>query len=192
GTTRDGKGRITNGRLDEVSGFDRDGNIVLKNGKVVDRDFGHLDLGYVITSHASQGKDRKLAIAAMGSSSLPAINAKQFYVTVSRGSEDVAIFVDDKAKVRRNIERSGNQLSATELSAHSETDKGSELSSQRESTADWVRQGQRAVLSFRDRLKHWFQGMNREQSSETVDRHREHGTNVFGLGSNSGMQHRGI
>lgn len=115
GTAKDGKRRFNNGRLDEVKRIDRNGNIVLKSGMTIDRDFGHLDHGYVLTSHASQGKTTKLSIAAMGSESLPAINTKQFYVTVSRGSEDVAIYVDDKASVRRAIQDAGQQLSATEL-----------------------------------------------------------------------------
>ena len=99
GTTRDGKRRISNGRLDELKAILPSGHLVLKSGMMIDRDYGHVDLGYVVTSHASQGKDRHVAMAAMGSESLPAINAKQFYVTVSRGSQDVLIFVDDKAKV---------------------------------------------------------------------------------------------
>jgi len=175
--------------LDEIKGFDKSGNIVLKNGKAIGKNYGHFDLGYVITSHASQGKDRKLAIAAMGSSSLPAINAKQFYVTVSRGSEDVAIYVDDKAKVRRNIERSGNQLSATELASHASSEKQSERDRSADRVSHWMQQGQRAVQSFRDRLKHWWQGENREQSNDGTSRHREQGTQSFGLGLNSGMQH---
>jgi len=115
GKATDGKRRISNGRLDEIQGFDRKGNLRLKSGMIVSRDYGHIDLGYVTTSHASQGKDREQAIAAMGSQSLPAISAKQFYVTVSRGSKDVTIYVDDKAAVRRAIQNAGQQLSATEL-----------------------------------------------------------------------------
>ncbi|MCA9861111.1 MAG: AAA family ATPase, partial [Thermomicrobiales bacterium] len=152
GTAADGKRRISNGRLDEVQSFDRQGNLVLKSGCVVDRNYGHFDLGYVVTSHASQGNDRQVAIAAMGSQSLPAINAKQFYVTVSRGSEDVTIYVDDKAKVRRAIQRSGEQLSATELE-RSTTSTGAEQA--RENGYDYVRQGRHAVRSFRDRVLHW-------------------------------------
>ena len=60
-------------------------------------------------------KTTKLAIAAMGSQSLPAINAKQFYMTISRCSDNVAIYVDNKEQVRRAIQDSGQQLSATEL-----------------------------------------------------------------------------
>ncbi len=164
GTAIDGKKRISNGRLDEVKGFDRKGNLVLSNGWVIDRNYGHVDLGYVITSHASQGKDRHIAMAAMGASSLPAINAKQFYVTVSRGSEDVMIFVDDKAKVRRAIMRSGEQLSATEL-----VQEGSrpvvhrEQERHQEQERDYVREGKQAVRSFRDRVLHWWRARTNDR-----------------------------
>ncbi|KAA5539999.1 relaxase domain-containing protein [Roseiconus nitratireducens] len=171
GKAIDGKKRISNGRLDAVKGFDRLGNIVLERGTVIDKDYGHLDLGYVVTSHASQGKDRQVALAAMSSESLPAVNAKQFYVTVSRGSEDVTLFVDDKARMRRAIQKSGEQLSATEL-----VRSGAERSEQNKSHEDqgYLRHGQHLVRSFRDRVLHWW---NREaatrDASEPVGRHRQ-------------------
>ncbi|QDS99329.1 MobF family relaxase [Adhaeretor mobilis] len=115
GTATDRKRRISNGRIDEVAGFDKRGNLKLKSGMTVSKDYGHLDHGFVITSQTAQGKDAKKAIAAMGSQSLPAINAKQLYVTASRGKEDVTLYVDDKAAIRRAIQGSGQQLSATEL-----------------------------------------------------------------------------
>ncbi|QDV73861.1 hypothetical protein [Botrimarina mediterranea] len=115
GTALDGKRRISNGRIDEVAGFDRAGNVRLKSGLVVAKDYGHLDYGFVITSQTAQGKDAPKAIAAMGAQSLPAINAKQLYVTASRGKEDVTLYVDDKAAVRRAIHSAGRQLSATEM-----------------------------------------------------------------------------
>jgi conjugative relaxase-like TrwC/TraI family protein len=124
GTAMDRKRRFSNGRIDEIKNFDRRGNLVLKSGMKVDRNFGHLDHGYVVTSHGSQGKTTKVAIAAMGSESLPAINAKQFYVTVSRGSEDVAIYVDSKARIRRAIQDAGQQLSATELVKQTDAKQG--------------------------------------------------------------------
>ncbi len=163
GTAIDQKRRIANGRLDEISGFDRQGNLRLKSGLLIPRDFGHLDYGYVITSHASQGKDRDVAIAAMGSDSLPAINAQQFYVTVSRGKEDVMIYVDDKARVRQAIARSGAQLSATELvqeSAYenvwdrpsSRSSRGHDLSAGR----GWPNVKDRFVAWWRDRVTSGF------------------------------------
>ena len=182
GTTKDGKGRISNGRLDEVKGFDRQGNLILKNGSVVDRNYGHFDLGYVITSHASQGKDRQLAIAAMGATSLPAINAKQFYVTVSRGSEDVAIYVDDKAKVRRSIERSGHQLSATEL-VNSKVKSEFEKSAAREQEnglSAIMQHGRRAMHSFRGRVLHWWRGVSDAAREQNPVRHRNEASRGVG------------
>lgn len=145
GKAADGKRRFSNGRLDEIKSFDRRGNLVLKSGMTIDRDFGHLDHGYVLTSHGSQGKTTKLSIAAMGSDSLPAINAKQFYVTVSRGSEDVAIYVDSKAKVRRAIQDAGQQLSATELVKNTQASK-----------QNVVMQQQHSQRAFLDRVRQWW------------------------------------
>lgn len=163
GTTKNGRGRISNGRLDEVKGFDRRGNLVLKNNWVVSKDYAHLDLGYVITSHASQGKDRDVAIAAMGSQSLAAINAKQFYVTVSRGREDVVLYVDDKEKVRQAIQRSGEQLSATEMV-------GAGIEVQPRTVADEHTRKQ----SFQDRVRTWWQSMQRElDGQQQLGRHRD-------------------
>ena len=181
GTAVDGKKRISNGRLDELKGFDRNGNLILKSGGVVDHAYGHVDFGYVITSHASQGKDRHIAMAAMGSESLPAINAKQFYVTVSRGSEDVAIYVDDKAKVRRAIARSGEQLSATELVRPDETQPT--RSDIRDRMHEYFHQGRQAVRSFQDRVKNWWQ----EQSTQREHNHPGPTQSEPGFGTNFGM-----
>ncbi|WP_145350727.1 MobF family relaxase [Roseimaritima multifibrata] len=148
------KRRLSNGRLDQISGFTETGDLKMKSGAVVSRDYGHVDHGYVITSHASQGKDRDVAIASMGADSLPAVNARQFYVTASRGREDLKIYVDDKAKVRRAIVRSGEQLSASELIRSTMPP---------ESPAKTVvpnlgreRQRQRAVAAFRTRIRAWW------------------------------------
>lgn len=153
GTSLGGKSRISNGRLDEVKGFDHRGNLVLKGGQVIDKDFGHLDLGYVITSHASQGKDRDVVIASMGASSLPAINAKTLYVTASRGSKDVVLYVDDKAKVRRAIERSGEQMSATELLKHPVAAKSQPVRSHRVAREQTRR---RRAATVRSRVRTWW------------------------------------
>lgn len=115
GKATDGKRQISNGRLDEIERFEKNGDIRLVSGMTVSQEYGHWDWGYVVTSHASQGKDRQVAIASISSQSLPAVNAKQFYVTVSRGREDVTIYVDDKQAVQRAIQQAGEQLSATEL-----------------------------------------------------------------------------
>lgn len=167
GTGADGKRRISNGRLDQVKGFDRAGNLLLKSGLTVAKDYGHLDYGYVLTSHSSQGKDRQVAIAAMGSDSLPAINLRQFYVTASRGSEDVKIYVDDKARVRRAIERDGRQLSATELLATGTTTiaSGQTLKPQMASTPT-PRQTQRRSRRFHERIMTWWLNLRQRRPQQ--------------------------
>ncbi len=184
GTAKDGKRRISNGRLDEVQAIDPKGHLVLKSGLTVDRNYGHLDLGYVITSHASQGKDRQVALAAMGSESLPAINAKQFYVTVSRGSDDVAIFVDDKAKIRQAIARSGEQLSATEMvrEEHAEQAAASVRAFARSS-------GRRVLQTVRDRVAAWWKDRSSgEVARMETGRQRDDGGGPFdGFGPVPGL-----
>lgn len=183
GTGSDGKQRISNGRLDEVTGFDGRGNLTLKSGFTVDRNYGHVDLGYVVTSHASQGKDRQLAIAAMGAESLPAINAKQFYVTVSRGSKDVAIYVDDKAKVRQAIKRSGEQMSATELVNSERTEPAG---NRKDMTHDLASQLRGRFSTYRDRFVAWWKTQSIERPQEqNLGRHRA--AEAIGQAFNKGM-----
>ena len=59
--TKNGKsldgGRLNNGDLLSVAGFDAAGNLRTDRGVTIPRDFGHLAYGYVATSHASQGTD---------------------------------------------------------------------------------------------------------------------------------------
>lgn len=170
GTTTDGKGRISNGRLDEVKGFGRGGEIVLASGRRVSGDYGHLDHGYVVTSHAAQGKDRDVVIAAMGKRSLPAINARQFYVTVSRGKEDVVLYVDDKASVRLAIQASGEQQSATALAAT----RGA-IGKEAAPSNDPVRELVRRARAYRERLTAWLRDKShgRETTSRSAERPKQ-------------------
>ena len=107
--------RIANGRLDTVRRVSVDGAVEFDSGLKIGADHGHLDHGYCQTSFASQGRDAPLAICAMGRESLAATNRRQFYVTASRTSKDLEIYVDDKDAVRRAIQRSDEQVSATEM-----------------------------------------------------------------------------
>jgi len=119
GKTLDGRHRLNNGSLYQVKGFDREGNIVLANDWVVAKDFGHLTHGYVTTSHAAQGKTVDRVLIAMGRESAPAINAEQFYVSVTRGRESARIFTGmAPEEMRQLIKRSDRRKSATEFMGH--------------------------------------------------------------------------
>ena len=71
GKTKDGKHRLSNGSLFTVEGFTKRGDIIVDHGWVIDRDFGHLTHGYVVTSHASQGVTVDKVFVGMSERVLP-------------------------------------------------------------------------------------------------------------------------
>lgn len=110
-----GKDRLNNGAVYEVEGFNRAGDIKLTNGFVIPKNYGGLAHGYVVTSHASQGKTVDVSLVALGSESFAAANREQLYVSLSRGREAVRIYTDDKAEMFDAVQSSSARLSATEL-----------------------------------------------------------------------------
>jgi conjugative relaxase-like TrwC/TraI family protein len=112
---RKGKDRINNGAVYEIEGFTKRGGIKLTNGFVIPKDYGGITHGYVVTSHASQGKTVDVALIALGQESFSAASKEQFYVSVSRGREAVRLYTDDKAEMMEAVKGSGARLSATEL-----------------------------------------------------------------------------
>ena len=114
GKAKDGK-HLFNGNLYKVSGFDRQGNIKLSNGSTISKDYGYISLGYVLTSHASQGKTVDKVIISQSSMSFRASSKEQFYVSVSRGRKAVSIYTDDKVDLLHSISKSNQRTSAIEL-----------------------------------------------------------------------------
>jgi len=115
GKTKCGKHRLSNGSLFTVEGFSGRGDIVVNNGWVIDRDFGHLTHGNCVTSHASQGLTVDKVFVGMSSESFPATGQRTAYVALTRGKEQVQIFTDDRKELLRAISRRDEPLSATEL-----------------------------------------------------------------------------
>lgn len=115
GKTADGKHDLRNGAIYNVREFDEDGNIVLKNGWTVGKDWGFLAHGYVTTSHASQGRNVERVFVGQGSDSFVASSKEQFYVSVSRAQERVTVYTDDKEALLEAVKRSDDRLTATEF-----------------------------------------------------------------------------
>lgn len=115
GKTADGKGRINNGDLLQVAGFDHDGNLLTRERKTIAKDFGHLAYGYVVTSHGSQGTDVDHVLIAQSAASFPASSREQFYVSISRGRKAALVYCDEKAALLEAVRHSDERLSATEL-----------------------------------------------------------------------------
>src|SRR6185295_8327187 len=107
--------RLNNGDIFTVEGFSREGDIRLENGKMLPKNFGHFSLGYTDTSFSSQGKTTDRVFISVGNESLPAANQQQWYVSASRGREMAKVYVDSKEDVRNAIARTGQRLSAVEL-----------------------------------------------------------------------------
>ncbi len=115
GKTKDGKHRLSNGSLLSVQGFTNRGDIIVDHGWIIDRDFGHLTHGYVVTSHASQGVTVDKVFVGVSSESFPATYQRTAYVAVTRGKEQAQIFTDDRKELLKAISRPDDPLSATEL-----------------------------------------------------------------------------
>jgi hypothetical protein len=114
GKTKDGR-KFSNGSLFTVQGFNRRGDIIVEGGRVIDRDFGHLAHGYVVTSHASQGVTVDKVFIGVSSESFPATYQRTGYVAITRGREQALIFTDDRKALLKAISRPDEPLLATEL-----------------------------------------------------------------------------
>ena len=104
----------------EVTSVKKDGTILLKNtsGKSthkIHKDYGHIAHAYCITSHASQGKTVDEVFISQPAATFPATDAKQFYVSVSRGRNGAHIYTDNKQELLQHAERLGDRQSALEL-----------------------------------------------------------------------------
>ena len=116
GKTKDGKHRLSNGSLMTVEGFTKRGDLIVDHGWVIDRDFGHLSHGYVVTSHASQGVTVDKVFVGVSSESFPATYQRTAYVALTRGREQAQIYTDDRNELLKAVSRKDEPLSATELS----------------------------------------------------------------------------
>jgi len=78
----------------------------------------HLDYGYAVTSHSSQGQtaDRVLVHVETARSSASLVNRRFAYVAVSRGRFDAQIYTDDKSQLGNALSRDVSQRSAIETS----------------------------------------------------------------------------
>jgi len=76
----------------------------------------HLDYGYVVTSHSSQGQTagRVLVHVEAERASDKLVNQRLAYVAVSRGQNDARIYTDDKVKLARAVDRDVSHRSALE------------------------------------------------------------------------------
>jgi conjugative relaxase-like TrwC/TraI family protein len=111
--------RIVNGELGTINKIEpEEVRVALDSGREVTFDpqrFPHLDHGYAVTSHSSQGLtvDRVL-INADTRESLRLLNDRMAYVAVSRAREEALIYTDSTQKLRDSLNRATNKEMAIE------------------------------------------------------------------------------
>ncbi|ADB38021.1 conjugative relaxase domain protein [Spirosoma linguale DSM 74] len=114
------KNRLNNGQLLDVLSISKNGELHVRNRTSkadykLDSQYGHLTHAYCITSHAAQGKTVDEVFITQPASTFPATDAKQFYVSVSRGRDRARIYTDDKEQLLDHAARLGDRPSASEL-----------------------------------------------------------------------------
>jgi conjugative relaxase-like TrwC/TraI family protein len=102
--------RIVNGELGSITKIEPERlHVTLDSGREVSFDpqqFRHLDYGYAVTSHSSQGLtvDRVL-VNADTRESLQLLNDRMAYVAVSRAREEALIYTDSASNLRDTLNR---------------------------------------------------------------------------------------
>ena len=99
-----------------VNPTSREMTIRMDSGKLVEFDLQkhpHLDYGYSMTSHSSQGQtaDRVLIHVETEKSS-QLVNTRMAYVAISRGRYDVQVYTDNKADLADHLSRDHTQRTA--------------------------------------------------------------------------------
>jgi conjugative relaxase-like TrwC/TraI family protein len=120
-TAPDRERGVPNRELGTIERIDRNGGIDIRwdSGRTSSLEAGerrHLDHGYAVTSHSSQGQTagRVLVHVETGRASEKLVNQRLAYVAVSRGQYDARIYTDDKLKLARALDRDVSHRSAIE------------------------------------------------------------------------------
>ncbi|MGA8068124.1 MAG: MobF family relaxase [Terriglobales bacterium] len=111
--------RVANRELGTIESIEEDGRLRLKmdGGRTVELDprkHPHLDHGYAMTSHSSQGQtaDRVLIHVDTELGAKDLLNSRMAYVSVSRGAHDAQLFTNDREKLPAVLGHDVSQQSA--------------------------------------------------------------------------------
>jgi ATP-dependent exoDNAse (exonuclease V) alpha subunit len=112
--------QVANRELGTIERVSHSGNLEIRmdSGREVRFNIGehpHLDHGYAVTSHSSQGQtaERVLIHVDTDKSEL-LVNDRFAYVSVSRAQHDVEIYTNDRSKLPHSLSRENSQRTATE------------------------------------------------------------------------------
>jgi len=89
------------------------------------KDHRHLDHGYAVTSHSSQGLTAERVLVHADTSVHPdLLNSRFGYVSISRASHEATLFTDDMAKLRPQLGADVSKTSALEVNQASSNAQG--------------------------------------------------------------------
>jgi ATP-dependent exoDNAse (exonuclease V) alpha subunit len=93
----------------------------------------HLDHGYAVTSHSSQGQTaERVLIHVDTDKSEQLVNSRFAYVSVSRGQYDAQIYTNDGSELARDLSRDVSQRTATESQEQEPSDEKIETAPERQ------------------------------------------------------------
>jgi hypothetical protein len=116
--TRVNGNQLVNGELVTVKAIAENGTLTVANSKGVEKlippEVQVLNLGYCVTSYASQGKTTdKTIVSDAGSEG--ASSDKEWFVSISRGRRDIEIITADVEDLRERIKKDGSRELAYEM-----------------------------------------------------------------------------
>ena len=121
------KQNLANRELGTVEKIDHSGNLKLRmdSGREVEfnvRQMPHLDYGYAVTSHSSQGQtaDRVLVHVDSSQAHGELLNSRMAYVSVSRAEFDVQMYTNDAKSLGHVLSRDVSHPSAMQQTIHDE------------------------------------------------------------------------
>jgi len=115
------KRHVANRELGRIEQIDAEGHLRLRldSGRVIAFDvaaYPHLDYGYAVTSHSSQGQtaDRVLVHVDTERGGEHLINRRLAYVAISRGRYDAQLYTNDTCQLAEALNRDVSHRSAIE------------------------------------------------------------------------------
>jgi ATP-dependent exoDNAse (exonuclease V) alpha subunit len=121
--------KVANRELGTIERVSSKGNLSIRldSGREVRfniREHAHLDHGYAVTSHSSQGQTaERVLIHVDTEKSELLVNNRFAYVSVSRAQHDAQIYTNDGSKLSHSLSRDSSQRTAVELEQQPATPK---------------------------------------------------------------------
>jgi conjugative relaxase-like TrwC/TraI family protein len=110
---------VTNRELGSIVNVNEAGEMVVRTdaGRLVEfnvEDHAHLDYGYAVTSHSSQGQTADRVLVHVDTEEgQQLVNTRMAYVAVSRGRYDAQIYTNDKEELAQVLGREHSHTTAT-------------------------------------------------------------------------------